>query len=179
MHARQPYDAIFMDCQMPELDGYEATRAIRQPEGADRHTPIIAMTAHTMPGDRERCIAAGMDDYCGKPLKPTGLDDILTQAFPPAIRPPHDAATASTHPQPIGQPSSQQRSPVTTPPSRVRQRLEARVTAIPRDKHQQRRDRHARHPRSPRGCGIARAGGSTGATTASAYGAPALLTRPR
>jgi CheY-like chemotaxis protein len=69
---------------MPEPDGYETTRAIRQSEGADRHTPIIAMTAHTMPGDRERCIAAGMDYYCGKPLKAAGLDYILTQVLPPA-----------------------------------------------------------------------------------------------
>ena len=84
MHTRHPFDAIFMDCQMPELDGYQATRAIRQAEGAHRHTPIIAMTAHTMPGDRERCIAAGMDYYCGKPLRATGLDYILTRALPAA-----------------------------------------------------------------------------------------------
>jgi two-component system, sensor histidine kinase and response regulator len=77
MHATQRYDAIFMDCQMPELDGYDATREIRRREGAGPRTPIIAMTASTMPGDTERCIAAGMDYHTGKPTRPAGLDYIL------------------------------------------------------------------------------------------------------
>ena len=81
MHARSPYDAIFMDCQMPELDGYEATREIRRREGSDRHTPIIAMTASTMPGDTDRCLAAGMDYYSGKPISQAGLDYVLAQAL--------------------------------------------------------------------------------------------------
>jgi CheY-like chemotaxis protein len=77
MHGAQHYDAIFMDCQMPELDGYDATREIRRREGDGPRTPIIAMTASTMPGDTERCIAAGMDYHTGKPIRPAGLDYIL------------------------------------------------------------------------------------------------------
>ena len=96
MHERTPYDAIFMDCQMPELDGYDTTREIRRLEGDQRHTPIIAMTASTMPGDTERCLAAGMDYYSGKPIRAAGLDYVLSLALgtatggdppPPSERP--------------------------------------------------------------------------------------------
>jgi two-component system, sensor histidine kinase and response regulator len=82
-----PYDAIFMDVQMPEMDGWEATRAIRVRElgaapnadGHRPHIPIIAMTAHALTGDRQRCLAAGMDAYVSKPIDPDALIAVLVE----------------------------------------------------------------------------------------------------
>ena len=76
-HERARYPLIFMDCQMPEVDGFEATALIRKMEGRSAHTPIVAMTANAMQGDRERCLAAGMDDYIAKPVRPKELQAVL------------------------------------------------------------------------------------------------------
>lgn len=84
---RQRYDIILMDCQMPVMDGFEATRAIRQnPEWAD--LPVIAVTANVLQGDREQCLASGMNDYVTKPYKRDELRAVIVRWAPPAPEPP-------------------------------------------------------------------------------------------
>jgi CheY-like chemotaxis protein len=79
MAAKAFHDVVLMDCQMPQMDGYDATAEIRLTEGAMRHVHIIAMTAYAMAGDRERCLAAGMDDYICKPFKIETLRGALSR----------------------------------------------------------------------------------------------------
>jgi two-component system sensor histidine kinase/response regulator len=88
--ARNSYDVILMDCRMPKMDGYEATRKVRLQEGPARHTPIITMTAHAWSGDQDKCLAAGMDDYISKPVALKTLSAVLrrvtgaVRVMPPA-----------------------------------------------------------------------------------------------
>jgi CheY-like chemotaxis protein len=85
-----PFDVVLLDVMMPEMDGLEATAAIRaREEGTGDHTPIIAMTAHAMKGDRERCLEVGMDGYISKPLQPGELFDTIERL---AVRLPRPGA---------------------------------------------------------------------------------------
>jgi CheY-like chemotaxis protein len=84
--AKEGYDVVLMDCQMPELDGFETTRQIRQSEKANvwpgrPRQLIVAMTANAMAGDRERCLDSGMDDYVPKPLRPEQIQKIMDRAM--------------------------------------------------------------------------------------------------
>jgi CheY-like chemotaxis protein/HPt (histidine-containing phosphotransfer) domain-containing protein len=85
------FDAVLMDCQMPEMDGYEATRQLRSSAAAVRNPkiPVIALTAHALATDRARCLAAGMDDYLTKPINPAHLQRALSRSLPPT----HEFAT--------------------------------------------------------------------------------------
>ena len=81
------YDLVLMDCQMPEMDGYETTRAIRAHPGKDQQNiPIIAITGNASAGDREKCAGAGMNGYLAKPIEPVALFQMLKDWLPPEIR---------------------------------------------------------------------------------------------
>jgi PAS domain S-box-containing protein len=96
---KEAFGLILMDVQMPKMDGFEATRIIREKErGPGRHTPIIAMTAHAMAGDKERCLRAGMDAYISKPLNAHELLDIVESLAPTKLE--GKPATSETKPQP-------------------------------------------------------------------------------
>ncbi|MEE8059632.1 MAG: response regulator [Pseudomonadales bacterium] len=81
MSHEAPYQLVLMDCQMPEMDGYEATHSVRQGRAgeASQDIPIIAMTANAMKGDKEKCLAAGMNDYLSKPIDPDELEAMINQ----------------------------------------------------------------------------------------------------
>ena len=97
--ARRRYDAVLMDGQMPGMDGYEATRRIRERETkGGRRVPIVAMTASAMKGDREKCLDAGMDDYITKPVTPEKLETVLKKWVGTATSPAERAAAAAVPP---------------------------------------------------------------------------------
>jgi signal transduction histidine kinase/DNA-binding response OmpR family regulator/HPt (histidine-containing phosphotransfer) domain-containing protein/PAS domain-containing protein len=92
---RQPYDVVLMDVQMPEMDGLEATRHLRHELPESRQPRVIAMTANAMQGDREMCLAAGMDDYVGKPIRVEELVEALSKSRPLALGPPLDGRSVT------------------------------------------------------------------------------------
>jgi two-component system, sensor histidine kinase and response regulator len=90
------FDLIFMDVQMPEMDGYAATAAIRNLEGrTGKHIPIIAMTAHALKGDREKCLSAGMDDYLSKPARLTEIEQAINRVTLALSRGNHNQESSS------------------------------------------------------------------------------------
>ena len=126
---RTDYDAVLMDCQMPEMDGYTATTEFRSRDNR-RHTPIIAMTAGATPADRDRCLAAGMDDYLSKPVRPEEIAAMLARwltkapegaIMVPAVDPSEaegSAGTGETDATEAGAPET--RAPETVSPRRMR-----------------------------------------------------------
>jgi PAS domain S-box-containing protein len=122
---RERFDLVLMDCMMPEMDGYEATRAIRRLEAVTgRHIPIIAMTANALAGARERCLASGMDDYLAKPANPRQLKRML-QKWLDAVGGPADGDTVS-----LTEPTAVLR-PVTPPVPEVSASSQSSASATP------------------------------------------------
>jgi CheY-like chemotaxis protein len=96
------FDLVLMDVQMPNMDGLEATAAIRALErGTTRHIPIVAMTAHAMKGDQERCLAAGMDGYISKPIRPDRMMEVIAQATGQTAAPAEETAEATAARDPV------------------------------------------------------------------------------
>ena len=82
MYKNEPFDIVLLDIQMPEMDGYQFTKNVRETEeDSDKHTIIIAITANVFSGEKEKCLNAGMDDYIGKPIRSKNLEEILQQFF--------------------------------------------------------------------------------------------------
>ncbi|MGQ0644027.1 MAG: ATP-binding protein, partial [Elusimicrobiota bacterium] len=114
--SRRVYDLVLMDCQMPVLDGYSATREIRGTESASR-TPIVAMTAHAMEGDREKCLAAGMDDYIAKPVH---IEDLSAALSKWVRRKVVVAEGKARSPGENGAPAAKRAKPAARPPAKRR-----------------------------------------------------------
>jgi len=105
--AEKDYDLVLMDCQMPGMDGYEATRRIRESNSAvrNRRVPIIATTAHALAGDSEKCLAAGMDGYISKPLRAAALEQVIEE-WTGGPRAPMDPAPEAPHDPPDAAPAA-------------------------------------------------------------------------
>jgi CheY-like chemotaxis protein/HPt (histidine-containing phosphotransfer) domain-containing protein len=96
------YDLVFMDCEMPGMDGFATTAAVRRTEGDKKHTPIVAMTAHAMKGDRERCLDAGMDDYISKPIDPGSVLEVLRRwLVEVSVKPMEEIEPAPANPETV------------------------------------------------------------------------------